>query len=56
MFDAKQEYIDHARYNFTEHGIVMPEWDDLEDYDKAEWEKWANAKNIERDDLNSASV
>jgi hypothetical protein len=51
-FTAKQEYIEHKQINLDLYGITLPEWDDLEDYDKSEWEKWTNARNEEQESSN----
>lgn len=52
-FDSKTEYEEHAKYCKIKHNITLPAWNDLDDYDKAEWERWADYRNkLEREDSN----
>jgi hypothetical protein len=56
MTDAEQEYKDHAAYCLVANDIHLPDWDQLDDYDKAEWERWSQAKELEKESINGTPI
>lgn len=41
--NSQIEYEEHAKYNKEKFGTILPDWEELDDYDKAEWERYATA-------------